>query len=477
MISKTEYIRLEARKELARRNFYDYCQLKYPKHYSNDRIYLKELCDQLQNFVEVSDKHFLIVTIPPRHYKSFTGTNFVEWYFGKRPDRKVMTGSYNETLSTTFARKVRDTIDERPTEGGKLIYNDIFPDTRIKYGQASASLWALLGSGQDNYLATSPGGTATGFGANVILIDDIIKNDQEAYNELVLDKHWDWFNNTMMQRLEGADFKVVVIMTRWATTDLAGRILEEFEGDVEHISYKAVQDDHSMLCEDILSYASYLTKTRNMNPDIIEANYNQQPIDVKGRLYSDFIVYDTLPQGIHKKWNYTDTADKGADFLCSVDYLEVDKEVYVTDIVMSDDAMEVTEPLVAEMLFTDEVDEAVIESNNGGRGYARNLGRLLLETHNSNRCVIVDKPQTANKEARILSSSAWVQRHVYFPHNWKNRWPVFHKQVMSYQRKGKNVHDDGVDVLAGIYENVTNGGKSMLEYYKSMADNIPVKTA
>src|SRR5215207_3674141 len=417
-------IQTEAQKELARRVFFDYCQLKYPSHYTADRVYLIDVCHRIQAFIEQNEKRFLVITMPPRNYKSFTGTNLVEWHFGREQHRKVMTGSYNETLSTTFARKVRDTIEERRTAGGKLVYNDIFPETRIKYGQASASLWALDGNSQDNYLATSPTGTATGFGANLILIDDVIKSAEEAYNELILDKHWSWFTNTMMQRTEGDDWKVIVIMTRWATNDMAGRILDSYE-DVEHITYTAAQPDGTMLCESILNRRDYELKTKEMNPDIVEANYNQKPIDVTGRLYAEFSVYDSLPAGEFKKRNYTDTADKGTDFLCSVDYIEHAGEVYITDIVISDDAMEVTEPKVAEMLDADGVDQAIVESNNGGRGFARNLERLLLERGNR-RCVITSTTQTQNKESRILASSAWVSRHVFMPHNWKHKYPEFY---------------------------------------------------
>ncbi len=452
-------IRLEARKELARRVFYDYCRLKYPSHYVDERAYLADVCHRMQAFIEQNDKRFLVVNLPPRHYKSFTATNFVEWYFGREPHRKVMTGSYNETLSTTFARKVRDTIEERRVAGGPLVYRDVFPDTQIKYGQASASLWALAGSSQDNYLATSPKGTATGFGANIVLIDDVIKNSEEAYNETVLEQHWDWFTNTMMQRLEGDDWKVIVIMTRWATNDLAGRVLASYD-DVEHITYTAVQPDGSMLAPSILTRRDYGLKTQNMNPDIIEANYNQKPIDVKGRLYSEFMTYEALPQGPAKRVNYTDTADTGSDFLCSVDYEEHDGDVYVTDVVISDDAMETTEPQVAAMLDADGVNEATIESNNGGRGFARNIERLLKETHGNRRCVIKWVAQTSNKEARILASSAWVSKHVFMPPNWKHRWPEFYRQLMSYQKKGRNKHDDAPDVLAAIYERVANPSKS-----------------
>lgn len=450
-------VALGAQIELARRYFYDYCQLKYPRHYKDDRPYLKDVCDRVQAFGEQNTKRFLVINMPPRHYKSFTAGNFVEWRFGADPSRKVMTGSYNETLSTTFARKVRDTIDETPSDG-VLVYRNIFPSTRVKYGQASASKWALEGSGQDNYLATSPSGTATGFGANDIVIDDIIKNAEEAYSDLVLEKHWSWLVNTMLSRTEGDDWKVYLFMTRWAQGDLAGRIIEAFGDEVEVITYKAVQDDGSMLCDSVLSRRDFDLKTKEMNPDIVEANYNQQPIDVKGRLYSDFMEYEQLPAGERKRWNYTDTADTGADFLCSVDYEELNGDVYVTDVVMTDAAMEVTEGLVADMLNADGVNEAVFESNNGGRGFARNVERLLGERGNR-RCVVKSVPQTGNKEARILTSSAWVSRHVFMPRGWKQKYPVFAKQLLAYQKKGKNAHDDAPDVLAAIYERVANPGK------------------
>jgi predicted phage terminase large subunit-like protein len=260
----------------------------------------------------------------------------------------------------------------------------------------------------------------------------------------------------MLSRTEGDDWKVYMFMTRWAEGDLAGRIIEAYGDEVEVITFTALQPDGSMLAHDILNRRDYDLKTKEMNPDIVEANYNQQPIDIKGRMFSEFGTWDTLPAGVHKKSNYTDTADKGVDFLCSVDYIEHDDEVYVTDVVMSDDGMEVTEPLVAAMLDADEVNEATIESNNGGRGFARNIERLLTDVHENKRCVVTWVAQTANKEARILASSAWVNRHVFMPHNWKHKHPQFYKQLMSYQKKVKNKHDDAPDVLAAIYERVAN---------------------
>lgn len=436
---------------LARKSFIGYCRLLYPAHYRKGRAYLADICERIQAFMSQSKKHFLVINLPPRHYKSFTATCLVEWLFGQNPDITVMTGSYNEILSTSFARKVRDTISECKSDDRKIVYSDIFPKTKIKHGQASASLWALDGNSKNNYLATSPTGTATGFGANIVLIDDIIKNADEAYNELVLEKHWSWFTNTMIQRLEGNDWKVIVIMTRWALGDLAGRIADAFGDDVEVITKQAVQPDGSMLCPEILSHKDYDIKTKEMNTDIVEANYNQKPIDVGGRLYSNFKEWVELPPHT-EVYNFTDTADTGTDFLCSINGVIYQNEFYITDLVFTDEAMDITESQVAELLFQGRVTTSIIESNNGGRGFARNVERLLLNQYSSNRCNIRAAPQTHNKESRILASSAWVQNHVYMPFGWKQRYPDFYKQVTGYQKKGKNLHDDAVDVLASIYE-------------------------
>ena len=455
MAEVPDYVRQEARKELARRYFYDYCKYRYPQLYKEDRDFLRILCEGIQAFTEQNKKRFLIVNIPPRHFKSLTGTNLVEWLLGQDTTRKIMTGSYNETLSGTFARKVRDTIDEQRSKGTE-VYNDLFPKTTIKYGQASKSLWSLEGSSEDNYLATSPTGTATGFGAHYIILDDIIKNAIEAFNRIKLANDWSWFTDTMLSRTEGEAWKVIAIMTRWAKDDLVGHIIEEYGDLVEVIQFKAVQDDGSMLCDEILNKVDYEIKTRKMSREIVEANYNQKPIDVQGRLYDDFNTYTELPETNDSRvLNYTDTADKGIDWLCSVDYKIIEDQVYVLGLVMSDEPMEVTEPAVARMLDEDDVTEADIESNNGGRGFGRNVERELKQIGNK-KCVINEINQTSNKEARILSSSAWVRKNVFMPVGWESMYPDFATQLLSYQRKGKNDHDDAPDVLAGIYERVAN---------------------
>ena len=387
--------------------------------------------------------------MPPRFGKSYTATLFVQWLLGRNNKLKIMTGSYNETLSSTFAKQVRDMIATEQTQG-VTVYGDIFPDTKIKYGEASMNKWALEGSQVANYLATSPTGTATGFGADLIVIDDLIKNSEEAYNSNVLEKHIDWFTNTMLSRTEKG-FKLIIIMTRWASNDLAGFILSNYD-DVVHINYKAINDDGTPLDEETLSLEDFEFKTKNMAKEIVYANYQQEPIDIKGRLYSEFKTYVDLPkEKIVKISAYCDTADTGEDFLCNIIYADCKDSAYILDVIYTKEAMEITEPMVAEAYKKFNVNVADIESNNGGRAFARNIERITRDKGNY-KTVVKWFHQSGNKIARILSNSAWVNNNIYMPIDWKNKWSEFAKDIISYQKEGKNKHDDGPDALTGVAE-------------------------
>lgn len=460
----SKLIELGAKMELARREFFFYCNLKDPNFYKAERDYLTDLCNDFQGFIE-SDDEIMILNLPPRHGKSRTAGLFVEWVLGKDQTAKIMTGSYNETLSTMFSKNVRNDIQEIKADQYKPVFSDVFPDVRIKRGDGAMNLWSLE-DGYNNYLATSPTGTATGFGASLLIIDDLIKNAEEASNELVKEKHWTWFTDTMLSRLEEGG-KIIIIMTRWASDDLAGRALDHFKeagAKIRHISMKALQSDGSMLCAAILSRKSYQSKIRAMGVDIASANYQQEPIDLKGRLYTSLKTYrGQLPQ-FKEIRNYTDTADTGEDYLCSIDYgVTFANEAYVLDILYTKEPMEVTEPAAANMLHKDLVNVADIESNNGGRGFARNVERIMRQELGSNRTVIRWFTQSKNKQARIYSNSSWVMQHVYYPEDWKNRWPEYYNAMVKYQREGKNKHDDAPDATTGIAEKIGLGSAFSFE--------------
>lgn len=461
-----ELIKLGAKIELAKREFFFYCQLKAPDFYKDDREYLVQLCNEFQDFL-TSDEQVMVVNEPPRHGKSRTAGNLVEWVLGNDQTQKVMTGSYNETLSTMFSKNVRNSIMEEKADHYKPVFSDVFPGVKIKRGDGAMNLWSLE-DGYNNYLATSPTGTATGFGCSLMIIDDLIKNAEEANNESVKEKHWEWFTNTMLSRLEEGG-KIIIIMTRWASDDLAGRALEHYKQQgvkIRHISMKALIDKESkkMLCPEVLSYESYMDKIKAMGEDIASANYQQEPIDLKGKLYTSFKTYTKLPidengnslfTGIY---SYTDTADEGNDWLCSIIWGAYQKEAYILDVYYTKLGMDITEKETAKRHHEYKVNKARIESNNGGLGFARSVKRILRDVFNSIQTVVTWFHQSKNKKARILSNSTWVMNHIYYPVNWRDKWPEYYAAMNKYQRDGDNKHDDAPDATTGVAETMIKLG-------------------
>lgn len=437
-------------------SLWQYCQLIAPDFYTEDKAYLKDLCDQLQAFWS-SDERVMVVNMPPRHGKSRTASLFVEWMLGRDPTQKIITVSYNEELSTTFARTVRNTISEVSGDGS-TVYSDIFPLTKIAPGEGSVKLWGTTAGGK--YLASSPTGTVTGMGAGLIVCDDMVKNSMEAYNERILEQKWSYFTDTLLSRREPGQ-KIIFIMTRWATRDPCGRALEHFT-EIGYpprlITYKAQQDDGTMLCDSILTAEDYNVILKTMAPGIVRANYQQEPVDVQNRLYTSFRTYSAVPSCI-KVMAYVDTADEGSDYLCSIVFgiiAEDPRDVAVLDVIYTQQPMEVTEPMVARQLCDEypvRVSTAHIESNNGGRGFARAVQEHVRQMGGS--AVVGWFTQHANKKARILTAAPWLMQHCLFPEHWADRWPEFWKSIVTFTSDGKAEHDDAEDALTGVCEIMT----------------------
>ena len=128
---------------------------------------------------------------------------------------------------------------------------------------------------------------------------------------------------------------------------------------------------------------------------------------------------------------------------------------YVIDVLYTQDAMEITEPATANMMKMNSVRQVKVESNNGGRGFARKVNELT-----PSGCSISWFTQSKNKEARIISNSATVTEKIVMPIDWHIRWPKFYSHVVKYKRLFKaNKYDDAPDTLTGIAEDlIANSG-------------------
>lgn len=445
-----------------RQNFRIFCNLRKPDFYKAEREYQDILCNTLQaayrkelcNPDTGKPIKYLIINLPPGFGKSYTLANFVNWAYGQDVKNKVITVSYNGIIAPEFSRTAKDMLLEEEMEGeDSYVTHSFFPGLKVKYGDSSVMKWSLEGS-YTSYLATSFDGTLTGMRGNIIIIDDPIKSAEEAVNDSVKDKHWNFFKNTLSSRmLPGA--LCIIVLTRWATDDLAGRVMEKFPNQCYELKIPALTEDSLQgvsTCEDLYPTEDLQQKRETLDEEIWGANYMQVPVDKKGSLYGDFKTYDEVdPDKFEKVVNYTDTADEGADSLCSISGGQIGRYGYVTDIYYTDAPMEVTEPETARRLQLSGVRECLIESNNGGRGFARNVIRHLKALR-CFKCSVTWFHQGKNKRTRILTNASNVMEQVIMPSDWQQRWPEFAKHIKKYQRKGKNDHDDAEDALTGFVE-------------------------
>lgn len=448
----TQKVLKSALVDIGRRSFYDYCRLRIPSVYTKNRPHLKVLCDSLQDFIESNEKNNLIICMPPRFGKSTSVQLLSEWFLGHFKNKSIITASYNELLSSRASKSVRNGISEISAPGSsRVVFSDFFPGVKIKDGDGAVQMWSLTDS-FFSYLATSPGGTVTGIGANgLMIVDDLIKNAYEANNQKTLEDHWDWYNSTMMSRCEKG-CKKIVIMTRWSSNDLVGKLLSSSPEQWEVIEMKALQENGEMLCDDILTRETFEALKTTMDPVILAGNYQQEPFDSIDRLYGELKTYQPgmIPQG--KREAYFDTADEGSDYLAGACYTVANGTAYITDIAYTQDPMEVTEGQAAMMLTNQKTQLAWIESNNGGRGFARNVERVMREIAGYSGCQVKWFHQGQNKQARILATSTNVMNSIIMPHDWKTRWPLFYDHVTKASRMAKLSHDDFADLLAGIVE-------------------------
>lgn len=458
----------------ARKDFYTFCKLINPKFYKDSRPHLKRMCDAFQGLYEGTiinpntNKPYrkMILAVPPGHGKSYTASLFSMWAYGQDINNQVISVSYNEKQSTKFARTVRDGIMDINQSLDEFSCNNIFPHVKIKYGDASVSAWSLEGRYM-SYLATSFDATLTGNRGNIGIIDDPVKDHTEAFNEDLLQQKWEWYHDTFISRMvEGAI--QIVIATRWSTKDLSGRLMDRYPDEWYELMMPACLNESTgeMLCSELMSFERYLSiKHGDTSEQIFLANYQQQPIDVKGRLYSTIKTYRNLPSdenGIvltEETIAYVDTADMGEDYLCAIVGDVYKNELYIKDVLYTKEGMEITESQTAKFLHDNKVQLVKIESNNGGRGFARNVEKILRDAHKNRLLSVNWFHQSKKKITRILVASSFVQDHVYFPEDWNERFPEFSKAILSFQREGKNKHDDAADALTGLVEMVDGGNQ------------------
>jgi predicted phage terminase large subunit-like protein len=274
---------LEKRKQLrhrdnARNDFLEYVESQWPQFISGEHH--KIMANAFQRIIQGNLKR-LIISLPPRHSKSEFGSVFLpSWFLGHNPTAKILHASHTQDLTATFGRRIRDLLTEAS-------YQEVFPDTHLKYDAKSSGKWQTAAGGQ--YYAAGVGGALAGRGADLAIIDDPIS--EQDTTDGAFEQCWEWFQSGPRQRLQPGGV-IVVIMTRWSKKDLVGKLLARMAKDAmaeqyEYIEFPALiyeggydgNDDHIIdsLWPEYWNKESMLAVKRAIAPHLWNAQYLQNP--------------------------------------------------------------------------------------------------------------------------------------------------------------------------------------------------------
>ena len=205
-----------ARRELARRYYSEYLAYSYGASWIRTKL-SSYLAQRIQNFIETDTGHaydILIIECPPQHGKSMTvSESLPSWYLGKHPERNIILASYDSDFAERFCRKNKEKI--------KNVGRHLFG---IEIGAIDRAGEFELNNGKGRMISRGIMSGITGNPANLIIIDDPVKNQQEADSPAYRNRVWSEWQASLKSRL-AAKGKVVVIMTPWTDDDLAARII------------------------------------------------------------------------------------------------------------------------------------------------------------------------------------------------------------------------------------------------------------
>lgn len=261
--------RLQAQSDLIAFTEYTFPQYQTATHH---RLIAEKL-----EAVERGDIDRLMIFMPPRHGKSELATKrFPAWALGRNPRRQIIQASYNSDLATDFGRQVRNIVGEQR-------YQNVFKTTLASDSKA-ANRWNTSGSGA--YVAAGVGTAVTGRGADIFIIDDPLKDREEADSETRRDTIWNWYTSTAYTRLMKGG-AVILIQTRWHEDDLAGRLLEAEAkgGDKWDKLILPAMGDYGPLWPEMFDEPALSRIERAIGPRDWSALYQQEPSPDDGTFF------------------------------------------------------------------------------------------------------------------------------------------------------------------------------------------------
>jgi predicted phage terminase large subunit-like protein len=411
----------------------------------------------------------VVIEEPPRHGKSELCSHYAPaWYLGAFPDNRVMLASYEADFAATWGRKTRDTIEQH---GKRFFGIEVNPRT------SAADNWNVKGH-KGGMFTAGVGGALTGKGANLLIVDDPVKNMKDAQSETMRRNQWEWYKSTFRTRLE-PDGVILLIGTRWHEDDLIGRVLAEAEVgedlDDKFIRVRlpaiAEEPDEEYPMKDPLGRVAgevlfperfpYEKLVPHMsNANVWSALYQQRPAPSEGGVFEKdwFEVVPMVPRGVRirksfRRWDLAATDPKaGEDPDWSVGLLlglGDDDFIYIMDMVrIRENPGNLLKTLRRTVVSDGFKVRNRVEREPGSQGKIAvwQLARTVFKGYNFRGI-----PSTGPKELRIDTVAGAAERGEFKVIRGKWNRDFFY-EVTHYPFAA---HDDICDALSGGYEDFT----------------------
>ena len=262
-----------------------------------------------------------MVFLPPRHGKSeFISRYSTAWILGKFPDTRIILASYEADFAATWGRKARDLLEEH----GPSLFG-----IRVSGKSSAANRWDIEGH-EGGMVTAGVNGPITGKGADIAIIDDPVKNDQEAMSVTYQERTYEWYKSTFRTRLQ-RDGAIILIMTRWHENDLAGKLLAAQEEDGEKwevVNLPAIAEEGDLLgrdpgqplCPDLFTIEALRSIEKAVGSFWWASLYQQRPSPAEGGILKRnwWQYYRQTPDRfdeVIQSWDMAFKDTKTADFV------------------------------------------------------------------------------------------------------------------------------------------------------------------
>lgn len=447
-------------RELAKVSYPFYVQYSHKGAYKHAK-HTKLITKKIQDLIEgESEKDRMMVFLPPRHSKSQSiSETLPSWYLGNNPDKRVILTSYGDSLATKFGRRNRTKMEQ--------FGDDVF-GIRINPKQSSVTDWGIEGH-TGGMLSVGIGGGITGEGADLLIVDDPIKNRQEADSVTYRERLWAEWEDTLSTRLhKGA--KVILILTRWHEDDLAGRLLEHEREKWEVIKIPAIaEDENDLLGREVgeglwvshYGQAYYEDRKEKASSRSWNSLWQQRPSSDSGDIVKKewLKYYDVLPNlgkadNLILSWDMSfDDATKDSSFVVGQAWAVFGADKYLIDQTRAQMNFTVTKSTFESFTYK-------IEGMAREQGYRKSIPKLVEKKANGPAIIsslksvisgIIPITPKGSKEARLEAvSPEFKAGNVFIPNPKNKNW--VHDYVEELVAFPASKHDDQVDTTSQSLE-------------------------